>query len=100
MERTSHDTAIGVTADDDLRHLQHAHAHMFKKVLMLRIDVLLESGDTPQEFFDRHAFKIRYGVFWRSSRAAQDRSRIALAVGRAADAAFRIAGAKSPSHQQ
>jgi len=27
---------------------------------MLGISVLLESGDAPQEFFDRHIYKVRY----------------------------------------
>ena len=29
---------------------------------MLRIDILLESGDAPQEFFDRHISKVRHVV--------------------------------------
>jgi hypothetical protein len=46
-----------------------AHGELFKKVLMLRINVLLESGDAFQEFFDRHTSKIRHGVFRRIGQA-------------------------------
>src|SRR5205809_5754581 len=39
-----------------------AQGQLFKKVLMLRINLLLESGDAPQKFFDRHIPKIRHAV--------------------------------------
>ena len=29
---------------------------------MLRINMLLKSGDAPQEFFDRHISKVRYAA--------------------------------------
>jgi hypothetical protein len=39
-----------------------AHGQPFKKVLMLWINMLLKSGDAPQEFVDRHIPKVRYAV--------------------------------------
>jgi hypothetical protein len=39
-----------------------AHGQPFKRVMMLRINVLLESGDASQESFERHISRVRHAV--------------------------------------
>src|SRR5450432_3442066 len=70
----------GIGACDKQCFRALAHGQLFKKVLMLRINVLLESGDAPQEFVDRHTSKVRHGVFWRigQKELAPNRYRVTL----------------------
>ncbi len=47
----------GIGAGDEERLGPLTQGELFEEILMLRINIPLESGDAPQEFFDRHILR-------------------------------------------